>query len=107
MFDGDVHFHPRLSKTFSGKRWTSIRGGMHHTIALDEDGKVFVLGRKEYGRLGLGAGCDDATKLEQVKALDSSKCIDVGAGTAQSFAVTNSGMIFILNIELLTYCVIF
>lgn len=49
------------------------------------------MGRKEYGRLGLGTNCTDAKELTLVPALSSAKCIDVGAGSAQSFAVTESG----------------
>lgn len=88
-----MHFFPRLSKTFSGRKWIHISGGQHHTIALDDEGKVFVMGRKEYGRLGLGPNCEDASSLTQVPALDSFKCIDVGAGSSQSFAVSSSGTI--------------
>lgn len=94
LTDGDMHFFPRLSKTFSGRKWVQISGGQHHTIALDDEGKVFVMGRKEYGRLGLGPNCEDANTLTQVPALNSFKCIDVGAGSSQSFAVTSSGELY-------------
>ncbi|XP_024945219.1 regulator of chromosome condensation isoform X2 [Cephus cinctus] len=88
------HFHPQVSKTFTGKVWRHISSGQHHTIALDESGQVFVLGRKEYGRLGLGPGCSDAEKLTPVPALNLIKCIDIAAGNAQSFAVTDSGDLY-------------
>lgn len=87
-----THFHPRISKTFSGKVWRHISSGQHHTIALDDIGQVFVMGRKEYGRLGLGPNCSDAKELTLVSALSSMKCIDISAGSAQSFAVTELGM---------------
>lgn len=75
----------------SNKNWTQISSGQHHTIALDDDGKVFVIGRKEYGRLGLGPVESDATELTSVPTLEQMKCVDVAAGSAQSFAVTESG----------------
>lgn len=51
------------------------------------------MGRKEYGRLGLGSNCLDAKELTLVPNLSSFKCIDVAAGSAQSFAVTELGSI--------------
>ena len=92
--DPVTHFHPQISKTFSGKVWKHISSGQHHTIALDDSGQVFVLGRKEYGRLGLGPNCSDAKELTPVPALNSIKCVDIGAGSAQSFAVTESGDLY-------------
>lgn len=89
-----THFHPRVPKTFSGKVWRHISSGQHHTIALDDMGQIFVMGRKEYGRLGLGPNCSDAEELTPVPALSSIKCIDVAAGSAQSFAVTETGELY-------------
>lgn len=92
--DAVVHFHPQVSKTFSGKTWRHISSGQHHTVALDNEGQVFVMGRKEYGRLGLGLNCLDAQELTPVPALSSVKCVDISAGSAQSFAVTQSGELY-------------
>lgn len=33
-------FHPVLSDTFSEKKWTHICGGQHHTLGLDNEGKM-------------------------------------------------------------------
>lgn len=96
MKDPVTHFHPQISKTFSGKTWRHISSGQHHTIALDDSGQVFVMGRKEYGRLGLGSNCLDAKELTLVPSLSSFKCIDIAAGSAQSFAVTELGKVFLL-----------
>ncbi|XP_074098195.1 regulator of chromosome condensation 1 [Cotesia typhae] len=88
------YFQPNLSKTFSNKQWKHISSGQHHTIALDDLGCVYVLGRKEYGRLGLGSNCNDATELTKVESLEKKKIIDVAAGSAQSFAITDSGELY-------------
>ncbi|XP_076659195.1 regulator of chromosome condensation 1 isoform X2 [Halictus rubicundus] len=87
-----TQFRPQVAKTFSGRTWRHISSGQHHTIALDDSGQVFVMGRKEYGRLGLGPQCTDAIELTIVPSLSS--CVDVAAGSAQSFAVTNSGELY-------------
>ncbi|XP_076298134.1 regulator of chromosome condensation 1 isoform X3 [Lasioglossum baleicum] len=90
--DPVTQFRPQVAKTFGGRTWRHISSGQHHTIALDDSGQVFVMGRKEYGRLGLGSDCSDAEKLTLVPSLSS--CVDVAAGSAQSFAVTNSGELY-------------
>lgn len=77
---------------------------------MDDEGKVFVIGRKEYGRLGLGPVDSDATELTAVPNLEKLKCVDVAAGSAQSFAVTEGGKYFAYLIKfnlLLIYYVLF
>jgi alpha-tubulin suppressor-like RCC1 family protein len=36
------HFHPVISRAFSGKNWVQICGGQHHTVALDSDGELLL-----------------------------------------------------------------
>lgn len=51
-------------------------------------GKVYTVGRGEYGRLGHG----DSTEEKRVPTvLDLPPCKQVAAGQAVSYAVTNSG----------------
>jgi alpha-tubulin suppressor-like RCC1 family protein len=52
---------------------------------------IYALGRKEYGRLGLGEDCDDAKKPIPISALRAKKCVDISCGSAVSFAVTDKG----------------
>lgn len=51
-----------------------------------------MLGRKEYGRLGLGENCDDATEPTLIPALQDKKVINISCGSCVSFAVTEEGM---------------
>ncbi|XP_023246607.1 regulator of chromosome condensation-like [Copidosoma floridanum] len=90
----DKTLHPKVSHTFSRHRWMQISSGQHHTVAVNDQGQVYTIGRKEYGRLGLGSLCEDAQELIPVPKLENLKCIDVAAGTAQSFAVTNTGTLY-------------
>ena len=52
---------------------------------------MYALGRKEYGRLGLGEDCDDAKELIPIPALKDKKCVDISCGDSVSFAVTDRG----------------
>ena len=56
-------------------------------------GKVYSLGRKEYGRLGMGADAVDLAVPTPIPALGSLKCVEVAAGESVSLAVTESGPI--------------
>ncbi|XP_058822347.1 regulator of chromosome condensation [Topomyia yanbarensis] len=69
----------------------SITGGQHHTLVLKTDNKVYVIGRKEYGRLGLGNVTADATTLTLVDTLADKKVVEISCGESTSFAVTESG----------------
>ncbi|KAI8121407.1 Regulator of chromosome condensation [Lucilia cuprina] len=71
-----------------------IAGGQHHTLVLKEDGSVFVIGRKDYGRLGLGSVPEDVTDLQPIAALKGKKIVSVSCGEAQSFALTDDGKLY-------------
>ncbi|XP_013116420.2 regulator of chromosome condensation [Stomoxys calcitrans] len=71
-----------------------IAGGQHHTLILKEDGSVLVIGRKDYGRLGLGTVADDVTQLKPITALKGKKVVSVSCGEAQSFALTDDGKLY-------------
>lgn len=71
-----------------------IAGGQHHTLILQEDGSVFVIGRKDYGRLGLGNVTDDVTTLQAINSLKGKNIVSVSCGEAQSFALTADGKLY-------------
>ena len=69
----------------------TITGGEHHTV-MCVDGGVFVTGRKEYGRLGLGMNAEEPDRPRVVPGLVGVKT--VASGGSCSFAVTNEGAAF-------------
>lgn len=72
-----------------------IAGGQHHTLVLKTDHKVYAIGRKEYGRLGLGEDVtDDAKTLQPVAVLGDKKVVSVCCGESTSFAVTDKGELY-------------
>jgi len=86
-------FMPQLSKEMTKLAWNCVAIGQHHVIGVEQSGQVYALGRKEYGRLGLGEDQDDATvpTLIQGGDMDDVKCLEVACGTAVSYAVTEAG----------------
>ncbi|CAB4067580.1 RCC1 [Lepeophtheirus salmonis] len=82
------------SDSFSDNKWRQIALGQHHTLALDHKGKVYALGRNDYGRLGLGKSSKDAAIPTLISGLADKNIVDVSCGTTVSFAVTESGECF-------------
>lgn len=71
-----------------------IAGGQHHTLILKNDGSVLVIGRRDYGRLGLGTVAEDVTELKTITALKGKKVVSISCGEAQSFAITEDGKLY-------------
>ena len=96
--DLDIRFQPeRLPQNWTernddGGRGPDSRlliaGGQHHTL-LCRDGGVFVMGRADYGRLGLGENCGERSVPTRVPDIDRAN--SVAAGSCCSFSVTESG----------------
>lgn len=72
----------------------TIDGGQHHTLILKTDNKVHVIGRKEYGRLGLGEVSEDAKTVTAIPALADKKVVEICCGESTSFAVTDKGELY-------------
>ncbi|CAL1547154.1 unnamed protein product [Lymnaea stagnalis] len=93
--DMENRFVPGRSQTFSESGpWEMISGGQHHTVALNAKGKVYTLGREDYGRLGLGKDCGERKVPTLVPALEGLTAINVAAGGCVSFAVTSNGDLY-------------
>nr|XP_018916579.1 PREDICTED: regulator of chromosome condensation isoform X2 [Bemisia tabaci] len=88
------HFHPLVSESLSCKKWNQISGGQHHTIALDNDGVTYAIGRKEYGRLGLGDIDEDALVPTVIPTLKDKNVVNIASGSAVSFAVSDDGEVW-------------
>jgi len=71
-----------------------ISSGQHHTIVLDAAGKVYAMGRAEYGRLGLGEDAKETSLPVLVTALESNPIQEIACGEAVSFAVSRNGDLY-------------
>ncbi|XP_053395077.1 regulator of chromosome condensation-like isoform X2 [Mercenaria mercenaria] len=84
-------FVPEKIKSFDKKNWVCIQGGQHHTVAQDNEGNVYTLGRADYGRLGLGE--DSGEKKEPSLVKLEKKCTSISAGQSVSFALLEDGSV--------------
>ncbi|XP_036362484.1 regulator of chromosome condensation isoform X1 [Octopus sinensis] len=91
--DLEDRFVPQKVLSFSDQTWLDIGGGMHHTVALSSDGKVYVLGRGDYGRLGLGEAVTLANQPTRVEALKD-KVIKISAAGSVSYGITSDGKLY-------------
>ena len=57
-----------------------IASGQHHSIFASSDGKVYSVGRADYGRLGLGDGATHQNLPVEVEALRDHKVHQVACG---------------------------
>ncbi|CAH8582096.1 unnamed protein product [Schistosoma turkestanicum] len=76
--------------------WRQFAISMHHTLALNNLGHVYAVGRPDYGRLGLGYDLN-GSKVSVNKptrvlgALSECSCSWIGCGEVCSFAVDTEG----------------
>lgn len=87
--ESDALFNPQLTPFTNVK---SIVGGQHHTLVLTNANKAFAIGRKDYGRLGLGnLEAEVVDTLTPIKALDKLKIAQLACGESVSFAALEDG----------------
>ncbi|EDO33245.1 predicted protein [Nematostella vectensis] len=83
----------QLNKSEKDKHIT-IANGQHHTIVCDPNGKVYALGRADYGRLGLGDGAKETALPAHITSLDNEVIEKVACGECVSFAVSDKGELY-------------
>jgi len=91
--EGLTFFMPTVSPSFTEKKWQQISVGQHHALGLDDKGKVYAIGRSDYGRLGLGTEGDRKVPT-LVPDLADTTCVEVACGSTVSFAVSEDGACF-------------
>lgn len=71
-----------------------LAGGSHHTIILTNDDKVYAIGRKDYGRLGLGQMDADVEELTPITGLNDKEILHIACGDCTSFGITRDGKVY-------------
>lgn len=92
----EIEHHPVLSSDFTNVK--SISGGQHHTIVLTNDNRVFAIGRKDYGRLGLGSVSEDLEKLTEITSLADKNIDSIHCGDSNTFALSKKGEVYVWGI---------
>ena len=87
-------FMPQLSKNLTALSCQQVAIGQHHSISLENSGRVFALGRSEYGRLGLGETDSTAEAVVPTVISSLANCVEVACGTAVSHAISEEGQCF-------------
>lgn len=85
-------YFPVALSCFTGFSWAQFSGGQHHTVCLDSEGKVYSLGRSDYGRLGLGKEAEEKSEPTLVSGIETTSSVACGASV--SFAVTREGSVY-------------
>lgn len=91
------HFAPQQIKFIPQQNLMSesdqlkISGDQHHTL-ICLGGRVYVMGRSEYGRLGLGENATD--KVLPAAVPDFGRVHSVSTGSSCSFAITDEGKLY-------------
>jgi len=73
-----------------------IAAGGWHSLAITEHGEVYVWGRGEYGRLGLG-GKNGASRLRptKVEGMEGHRVVEASCGGTHTLVVTDEGRMFV------------
>jgi alpha-tubulin suppressor-like RCC1 family protein len=81
--------------SLSDKKIAAIAAGGNHSIALDEDGKIYAAGENDYGQLGLGDIAHRNT-FNEIEILSSKggKITSIAAGFSHSLALAKDGKVY-------------
>jgi E3 ubiquitin-protein ligase HERC4 len=86
---------PKLVKLLDGHCVVQIACGNDHTMALTDDGQVFVWGSNEYGQLGLGEKIKTHQNVpEVIRCLKGVPVRQIVAGDNHSFILSKSGSLY-------------
>jgi alpha-tubulin suppressor-like RCC1 family protein len=73
----------------------SVSCGSHHSLALDEDGRVWAWGYGQYGQLGLGT-CDNQPTPARLDSMEGTT-VAVAAFNSHSCATSSNGRVFVFG----------
>ncbi|CAF3463413.1 unnamed protein product [Rotaria socialis] len=85
-------FFPVHIPSLDGYKWKKFAGGLHHTIGLTVDGKVYAMGRCHEGQLGiegLTTHLDKPTLIPNIP-----KAVDIACGNHVSFIIDEKGKVY-------------
>ena len=81
-----------LASELSGVHIKEVNGAYYHCLAVSSDGRAFVRGDNNYGRLGLG-DVEEVKKFTEITSLRKYKIVSAAAGDQHSLFLTAEGKI--------------
>ncbi|KAA0721994.1 putative E3 ubiquitin-protein ligase HERC4 [Triplophysa tibetana] len=81
-------------KDLANRHVIQISCGDQHSMALTQEGQVFVWGENSHGQLGLGEGRSGSQTPQHVQFLDGVPLAQISAGGDHSFVLSLSGVVF-------------
>ena len=85
----------KITEGLEGVKISDIAAGGWHSVAISDEGRVYVWGRGEYGRLGLGdktgASRLRPTLMESLKGM---RIVEASCGGTHTVVVTDDGRVF-------------
>ncbi|XP_059410596.1 probable E3 ubiquitin-protein ligase HERC3 [Carassius carassius] len=81
-------------KGLDNRRVIQIACGDHHSVALTNDGQVFVWGENSHGQLGLRKDHPSSPSAQHVQSLSGVPLAQISAGGDHSFVLSLSGVVF-------------
>lgn len=86
----------RVRGALAQRRVVAIACGETHSLALDDQGKVYAWGSAAEGKLGLGEEVTrDVLAPEPIQALEGEGVVALSAGVDHSAALTRDGRVFV------------
>ena len=80
-----------------GKRIVDISAGDGHTVALDEEGKVYTWGKNNFGQLGDGTATNSSLPIcisDKENELKGKRIVDISAGYRHTVAIDEEGKVY-------------
>ncbi|KAF4118388.1 hypothetical protein G5714_000439 [Onychostoma macrolepis] len=84
----------RPLKSLENRQVIQIACGDHHSMALTNDGQVFVWGENSHGQLGLRKDHPGSPSAQHVQSLSGIPLAQISAGGDHSFVLSLSGVVF-------------
>ncbi|XP_058626281.1 uncharacterized protein LOC131537051 isoform X2 [Onychostoma macrolepis] len=84
----------RSLKGLDNRQVIQIACGDHHSMALTNDGQVFVWGENSHGQLGLRKDHPGSPSAQHVQSLSGIPLAQISAGGDHSFVLSLSGVVF-------------
>ena len=96
--DNNNPFISKLTEVFdSSNNWDKISLGEKHSIALDDNGKLYSWGKNTQGQLGIGDVTNNTQSIGQptlISSVSNTLFVDVSASAEVSFAITDQGEMY-------------